>query len=306
MSEKSYVLITAARNEDAYIGRTIESVAAQTLRPGRWVIVSDSSTDRTDEIVESYASQYPFIQPLRLDREDRRFDFASKAHAIHAGYEKVRDAEVRFIGHVDADVSMAPDYYEMLMDKFQLDPELGLAGGFIHEPENGQFRARPFNSERSVAGAIQFFRRECYEQIGGMVPFPMGGEDAYAEIVARMKGWKVVAFPELKVHHHKQGLVARGVLREAFHYGEEDYALGSHPVFEVVKCARRLKQKPSPISSLLRMCGFLWLCCLGYKRPVSDQVVAFVRNEQMARIRSQVRAMRERFTKPACLRSGRC
>jgi glycosyltransferase involved in cell wall biosynthesis len=49
---KDIVLTTTARNEVAYIGRTIESVLAQTLLNVKWVILSDGSVDRTDDIIK--------------------------------------------------------------------------------------------------------------------------------------------------------------------------------------------------------------------------------------------------------------
>jgi biofilm PGA synthesis N-glycosyltransferase PgaC len=48
----TYALITPARNEARFIRQTIDSVAAQTIRPIKWVIVSDGSTDGTDDIVQ--------------------------------------------------------------------------------------------------------------------------------------------------------------------------------------------------------------------------------------------------------------
>ena len=38
-----YVIITAARNEEAYIENTIQSVISQTALPLKWIIVSDGS-----------------------------------------------------------------------------------------------------------------------------------------------------------------------------------------------------------------------------------------------------------------------
>ena len=60
----SYVLITPARNEAAFIEQTIQSVVAQTVRPMKWVIVSDGSTDGTDEIVRRYATSRIFAKKL--------------------------------------------------------------------------------------------------------------------------------------------------------------------------------------------------------------------------------------------------
>lgn len=52
----NYILITAAKNEDAYIERTIiVSVINQTLLPENWIIISDGSTDNTDDIIKRYA-----------------------------------------------------------------------------------------------------------------------------------------------------------------------------------------------------------------------------------------------------------
>jgi biofilm PGA synthesis N-glycosyltransferase PgaC len=56
---QTYVLVTPARNEQDFIELTIRSMVAQTVKPLKWVIVSDGSTDRTDEIVEGYAANHP-------------------------------------------------------------------------------------------------------------------------------------------------------------------------------------------------------------------------------------------------------
>ena len=57
-----YVIVTPARNEAQFIESTLQSVIAQTVRPLRWVIVSDGSTDATDEIVARYSKEHPWIE----------------------------------------------------------------------------------------------------------------------------------------------------------------------------------------------------------------------------------------------------
>ena len=84
-----YVLITPARNEEMFIRKTLDSVTAQTLLPARWIIVNDGSTDRTAEIVESYAKRHSWIELIHRSHRSER-NFAGKAHAFNAGFEQVR------------------------------------------------------------------------------------------------------------------------------------------------------------------------------------------------------------------------
>ena len=122
----SYALVTPARNEESHLEELIRSVAGQTVLPIRWVIVSDGSTDRTDEIVRSHAERYPWIVLLRRDRDSNRH-FAGKWYAVNAGYESLSQLEFDLIGNLDADITLPPDYYEFLIARFQETPQLGVA-----------------------------------------------------------------------------------------------------------------------------------------------------------------------------------
>ena len=96
-AQLSYVLITPARNEEAFIEKTIESVINQTFLPVKWVIVDDGSTDKTREIVSRYLVQYRWIEMVQMpQRRDR--SFAAKVTAFNAGYEKVKGLPYEIIG----------------------------------------------------------------------------------------------------------------------------------------------------------------------------------------------------------------
>lgn len=286
MNQNRYVLVTAARNEAAYIEQTILSVLAQTVLPERWVIVSDGSTDATDGIIETHAKKHTFLECVRLDREERDRNFAAKVHAINRGYERIRGVDFEFIGTLDADVTLPDTYYENIIGEFRKDPRLGVAGGFIHEPVGGQFRSRPFNSTKSVAGSIQFFRRECFDSIGGLVPAVHGGEDTIAFIMARMKGWKVEAYPYLIVHHHKPVSGANNRVWSLYRQGVMDYSLGYHPVAEIAKCMRRVAEKPFLFGSVIWLCGFFTAYLTAMERPVSDEFVRYVRKEHLEHVKA--------------------
>jgi len=281
----SYVIITPARNEEAYIEETIQSVISQTVLPLKWVIVSDGSTDRTDKIAKKYLDNYSFMVLLSIKGDAQR-NFGSQVRAINIGYEHLKHLRYDFIGNLDADVSFAPNYYERVLEKFQQNPKLGLAGGFIYEQYKGSFRSRPFNSIRSVPHAVQLFRKECYESIGGYIPLKYGGPDWYAEVMARMNGWQVESFPELKVFHHRHTATADGKLRGMFQEGLRAYSVGSHPLFEIFKSLRRIEKKPFFVYSFFRMAGFIAAYLRGEQRVVSDEFVKYLRKEQMERLKS--------------------
>src|SRR5262249_16312131 len=129
---QSYVLMTAAYNEESLIERTIRSVISQTVLPMRWVIVSDGSSDRTDQMGAGYASRYPFITLLRVERTPGR-SFGSKVRALHRAAEILDNVPSDYIGNLDADIAVDPAYFEDLFRHLERRPSLGLVAGFVYE-----------------------------------------------------------------------------------------------------------------------------------------------------------------------------
>ncbi len=283
--QPNYALITAARNEEDYIGKCIDSVIGQSVKPDFWVIVSDGSVDRTEEIVRDYARFNHWIHLVRREPTPSNVGFSSKVFALKKGLERLNDRRFDYIGHLDADITLPSHYYSIMTGEFEKNPRLGIAGGYILESPNGEFKSRKANSPWSVAGGIQFFRYECYRDIGDLIPMPQGGEDWYAEIVARMRNWEVKAFPTVPAFHHKPSDMRRGVIKEAKRLGEMDYSLGTHPLFEIVKCLRRIKLKPYGVFAAVRLFSFCKLLVERCPRVVNRDVVLFLRREQLLRLK---------------------
>jgi hypothetical protein len=282
-ASKRYVLVTAAYNEEAFIEKTIAAVVAQTVPPEQWVIVSDCSTDRTDEIVRDYSGTHNFIQLLRITEEHPR-NFAAQVNAINRGVKRLDHLGYDFVGNLDADISFSTSYYGQLLAKFEQNPRLGLGGGTILEEQRGQFRSRRSNRSRSVAHAVQFFRRECFESIGGYLPLKYGGPDWHAEVSARMKDWDVRSFPDLGVFHHRPTGTADRLMRHWFRQGRMDYSLGSLLLFEAFKCLLRVPEKPFFLGAVSRLAGFTWSNLRRDEILVSDEFVRFLREEQKERL----------------------
>jgi len=291
IARHQYVLVTAAYNEGKFIEGTIASVTSQELRPAKWIIVSDGSTDETDRIVASYAAIYDFIRLYRLT-EDHPRNFAAQANAINAGIAQLQSERYSFIGNLDADISFEPSYFRLLLDKFRQNPKLGLAGGSIYDKcKDGIFRNRRTNSLNSVAHAVQLFRRECFEAVGcAYRPLPYGAPDTYAEVLARMHGWQVASFRDLRAFHHRPTGSAGGILRGCYRQGRMDFSLGISPLFELLKLMKRILDEPYLVGSFTRFAGFISCYLRGEERAVPDHFMAYLRWEQKQRLFGLFRA----------------
>ena len=283
----SYVLITPARNEEAYIEHTIKSVISQTVLPMKWVIVSDGSTDRTDDIVKGYLRAHLWMELIRMpERKERHF--AAKVHAFNAGYEKVKRIGCDIIGNLGADLSFGADYIEFLLDKFSTDPVLGVAGTPFVEDASQPYDYR-FTNVEHVSGACQLFRRACFEAIGGYKPIKAGGIDWVAVTTARMKGWKTRTFTEKTIFHHRTMGTGKGnILMARFRLGKEDYYEGSHPLWELFRAVYQMKFSPRFLGGLLILSGYIAAFQQRMERPVTPELIAFYRQEQMQRLKGKV------------------
>ena len=286
----NYVLITSARNEESYIGRTLESVVAQSRLPEHWVILDDGSTDRTAEIVEDYAERFPWISLIRCEKRPNRH-FTGKANAVNNGFRLLETAKFDIVGNLDADISFGPDHFEFLLQKFLSDPRLGVAGTAYME-KNWDSTTDSFEGETSVHGACQLFRRDCFRQIGGYVPSPSGGIDWIAVTTARMMGWKTRNFPERRFYHHRSmGTAGRSAIGARFDYGMKDYYQGGSPIWELFRVIYRLGKRPYIVGGLALLCGYSWAALKRMQRPVSPELMRFHRGEQMQKLKALFKAM---------------
>lgn len=287
--KNSYVLITAARNEAAYIEKTIQSVIVQTILPKKWVIINDGSTDCTYEIIKRYSIKYKFIHLLNRKISENR-SFSSKVYAICEGLNNLARIKYNFIGILDGDVTFNQSYYQNVITKFNEDPKLGIAGGIIYEPygNKGNKWVRQFTSYAwSVSGAIQMFRRKCFEEIDGYLPMKKGGVDSVAEIMARMHGWEVKAFDDIIVKHHRHTGTEKGnILFARFREGIMDHSLRHHPLFAVARSVSRIRERPYVFGSLFRLAGHCWAFLRREQTNLPDEVVKFLRKEQIDRLLS--------------------
>lgn len=281
----TYAVVTPARNEAQFIEMTLRSMTAQTHKPLRWVIVSDGSTDGTDDIVRRYIPDNPWIELLRMP-ERRERHFGGKVMAFNAGLARLGDLPYDAIVSLDADITFEPDYFTFLLDKLAENLHLGMVGTPFRELSGDTYDYRYVSIEH-VSGACQVFRRSCYEAIGGYVPVRGGSIDHIAVISARMKGWQTRTFTEKNcIHHRAVGTAERGRIASKFKVGVKDYAIGNHPLWELFRVGRQMMIPPRLVGGLALGAGYASALLRRSERPVPRELIEFHRREQMRRLRS--------------------
>jgi glycosyltransferase involved in cell wall biosynthesis len=278
-----YVLVTPVRDEVATIGRTLAAVARQTHLPREWVIVSDGSTDGTNDVINEGSRVHSWIRLLALPSRPKR-SFAAVVQNTELGIGALKCQDYEYLGLLDADLDFGDDYFESLIRRFDANPKLGLAGGVVIDV--GASKVRLPRNRIDVPGAVQFFRRSCFERLGGLIAIPEGGWDCLTCAMARMNGYDTELVTDLVVDHLKPRNISQGgPVRRRWQLGVRDYAVGYDFVFELTKCLSRLGESPMLISALARWCGY---CAAVARRPtrvVPLHVIAFVRSEQRRRLR---------------------
>jgi len=292
----TYVLITPARNEAQFIEGTIKCVVAQTVRPMKWVIVSDGSTDGTDEIVRKYLDTNPWMELLRMPERTERH-FAGKVFAFNAGYERLRNLGSEIVGNLDADVTFERDHFESLLRNAAGDEALGVFGAPFREGDF-QYDYR-FTNVENVWGGCQLFRKECYEDIGGYRPVKGGCIDHIAVVSARMNGWKTKTFTDrVCLHHRTMGTAQVGPIKSKFRMGVKDYSVGNHPVWQLSRAIYQMRNRPRILGGIALASGYFWSAVRRAEVRVTPGMVRFVRREQMNRLRKLFRNRKSQETLP--------
>jgi len=265
----NYVVISPVKDEGAYIERTILSVVHQSLRPRRWIVVDDGSSDNTPEILTQYSQQYHWITVLRRARDKRRRPGSAVIAAFDAGHRRIEDRNLDFVVKLDCDLEVPSDYFERLVHKFEADPKLGIASGIYMEASGKAWRPVKM-PEYHAAGCSKMVRSECFRQIGGFIP--QRGWDTVDEIRAQMMGWKTCHFKDLQLRHLKSEGAGIGAQQTNLMHGQIYYLTGGGIAFFLLKVLHRsLTAMPPLLGGLMMFVGFMQACLKRAPRLVNEK-----------------------------------
>ena len=280
MSHPRYVVIMPARDEEALIAKALESLASQTIPPAACVVVDDGSRDGTRETASRFAATHPWLCVVQRPDRGCRASGGGVMEAFAAGLDALPVTDWDFLVKLDADLSFEPDYFARCFARFEADPQLGIGGGLIyvirrHAPVVEVPGDPPFH----VRGATKIYRRACWDRIGGLVQST--GWDTIDEMTANQHGWKTRTFKEITLIQHRETGRAEARWKDYVKNGRANYFTGYHPLFMLLKCARRLFLRPYFVAAAGLGWGFLSCWIRRAPRPVDRAFLKFVRREQL-------------------------
>jgi len=277
-TEPKYIVVTAVKNEERYIGETLSSMAAQTVKPAEWVIVNDGSTDSTPRIIKGQARKCPWIRLVDAGISKR----ARGGHIVklfYDGFSRIRSRDFGFIVKLDGDLSFEPAFFERVFSHMAENPRVGITSAISHICSGGEL-VEEKSSEGHTLGACKVYRRECFEEIGGLVPAM--GWDGIDEIKARMKGWDAYPVPGLRVIHLRPEGQAAGTFASGKERGRGSYFMGYHPLFFAFRAARNIVK--SPLDGMGMITGYLAEAMGGGARIDDPEFIRFLRKNQLRKL----------------------
>jgi poly-beta-1,6-N-acetyl-D-glucosamine synthase len=279
----NYILVSPVKNEGQYIDKTIQAVLKQSVKPSRWIIVDDGSSDPTYNIAETYARQLPWITIVRKQGDATRRPGSGIIQAFNVGFDLVRNEDYDFIVKFDCDLDFGPDYFERLLSRFQEDPDLGIASGVYFENRNGKWTQIKMPAYHA-AGQTKMVRAKCFSDIGGFVV--SRGWDTVDEIRARTMGWNTRHFEDISFYHLKAEGSGIGFLRTNEMHGEIFYLTGGGQFFFLLKFLDRLFfGRPIFFGGMMMLWGYLKSLLTRRPRLVSDNEAKLYR--QMLNVRME-------------------
>jgi glycosyltransferase involved in cell wall biosynthesis len=280
----NYYIVIPAHNEEAFIALTLESLISQTVLPKKVVVVNDNSTDKTAEIVTAFAKENPFINLVNKTSEAIHLPGSKVIQAFHKGFETL-DEDYDVIVKLDADLILPNNYFETVLNIFEKDATIGMAGGFAYIEKNGEWILENLTDKDHIRGAFKAYRKACFQQIGNLKPAM--GWDTVDELLSKFYGWKVVTDASLIVKHLKPtGANYNKTAR--YKQGEAFYTLGYGFLITSIASAKLAMMKKKPLLFLDYIKGFVKAKSAKTPLLVTPEQAKFIRKYRLQKMKEKL------------------
>ena len=280
----NYYIVIPTYNEEKFIALTLQSIVEQTVLPSKVVVVNDGSTDKTEEIVNSFVEKYSFIATVNKSSDAIHLPGSKVIQAFQKGLETLDD-NYDIIVKIDADLIFPSNYFETIIQHFQSDERIGMVGGFCYIEKNGDWILENLTDKDHIRGALKAYRKKAFKEIGGLKPAM--GWDTVDELLCKFYNWKVVTDESLHVKHLKPtGASYNKAAR--YKQGEAFYSLGYGFFITAIASLKLALRKGKPLLFMDYIKGF-WKAKAA-KKPllVTDEQAKFIRNYRWKKIKEKL------------------
>ncbi|MCZ8329851.1 MAG: glycosyltransferase family A protein [Flavobacterium sp.] len=279
-----YYIIIPTYNEEKFIALTLQSIVEQTVLPSKVVVVNDGSTDKTEEIVNSFVEKYSFISLVNKTSDAIHLPGSKVIQAFQKGLETLDD-NYDIMVKIDADLIFPSNYFETIIQHFQSDERVGMVGGFCYIEKNGDWVLENLTDKDHIRGALKAYRKETFLQIGGLKPAM--GWDTVDELLCKFYNWKVVTDESLHVKHLKPtGASYNKAAR--YKQGEAFYSLGYGFVITTIASLKLAMRKGKPLLFMDYIKGFWKAKSAKKELLVTLEQAKFIRNYRWKKIKEKL------------------
>ncbi len=280
----NYYIVIPTYNEEKFIALTLQSIVEQTVLPSKVVVVNDGSTDKTEEIVNSFVEKYSFITAINKSSDAIHLPGSKVIQAFQKGLETLDD-DYDIMVKIDADLIFPSNYFETIIQHFQSDERIGMVGGFCYIEKNGEWILENLTDKDHIRGALKAYRKETFKEIGGLKPAM--GWDTVDELLCKFYNWKVVTDESLHVKHLKPtGASYNKAAR--YKQGEAFYSLGYGFFITAIASLKLAMRKGKPLLFMDYIKGF-WKAKWS-KKPllVTHEQAKFIRNYRWKKMKEKL------------------
>ena len=280
-----FLIIIPTHNEEKNILFTLKSLRQQTFQDFVCVIVNDGSTDKTQEVVESFIQDNSKFKIQNLDISKHE-PGAKVVRTFNKGLESVDLQDFDIICKFDADIIFPKDYLNKVNQVYETNPKAGMVSGLVKikksifeqtlafdfKDEKHQWKFENLSSKNHIRGPIKSYRKECFSDMNGLRP--VLGWDNIDVMLAKKNGWETLTIKDVWVKHLRP-TAYQYQNQKAEKLGEYFYNIGlSLPLTIISSGKSSLKNKSiseffTTMKSFFKQKG---------ERSLSDQEIRYIRN----------------------------
>lgn len=277
----NYLVIMPVRNEEQYLEKTLESLVQQSILPVELIVVDDASWDKTKDIVKKFQAGNDWITLYTLPDRQELPTWQAVLNAFDYGYSRRKNPEPDYLVKLDGDLEFPPNFFEKCFSEFERNPKLGVTGGLLQVPVNGNWQVERVPTYH-VRGATKVYRWQCWQDVGGFAY--RHGWDGIDLIQAQMHGWETYHLKDNIVLHFRPSGKRQGVFETRAMLGQTYHYLGSSPFFVLFAGIKRMFSQPFLVGGCAVIIGYLKSVIHKEARIDDPDLVNFYRQQQLKRM----------------------